>query len=80
MAEKLAILIKKVEELLDLLDKLKQEKRDLTSENRQVLKELSKAKKEYNRLKIASADKNEKVRTKLTGIFERLERLEELTS
>lgn len=80
MAEKLAILIEKVEKLLEMLDSFKKENLELKNNNSMLLKELTKVKKDNNSLKITAADKNDKVKTKLTGIVNRLEKLEELAS
>ncbi len=80
MPEKLATLIEKVEKLLDLHESLKEENLELKDKNHKLIRELNKFRKEFDLIKVNSADKNERVRSKLTGIVERLEKLEELAS
>ena len=78
MESKLQLLAKKVEKVIDPLDRLKRENATLKSENAGLKTELAGIQKEYNELKLGTADRSDSVKTKLTSVLNRLEELENL--
>ncbi len=78
MSEKLELMFEKVEQVLALLDRTKAEKASLQDENKLLKTELTKIRKEYNSLRLEVTDQNDKVKSKLVGILDRLDQLEDL--
>lgn len=78
MSEKLELMFEKVEQVLALLDRTKAEKASLQDENKLLKTELTKIRKEYNSLRLEVTDQKDKVKSKLVGILDRLDQLEDL--
>ena len=78
MADKLDLLIGKIEALLQRVESTSAENKVLKTENRQLRSELDKTHKRYDRIGVQSADHSATVKSKLAGILDRLEQLEEL--
>ncbi|MFQ5452769.1 MAG: hypothetical protein ACE5D6_01105 [Candidatus Zixiibacteriota bacterium] len=78
MEEKLNLLSQKIDQFISSLNNLKEENLLLKKENKSLKSEIGKFKKEYNNIKLNSSDKSDEIKTKLSGILNRLEQLEEL--
>ncbi|HWR82335.1 MAG TPA: cell division protein ZapB [Candidatus Deferrimicrobium sp.] len=76
--EKLDLLAKRVEQLVAVLQNVKQENLVLKQENAGLAAELAALKAECRELRLGRADRSEQVRTRLTAILGRLEELESL--
>ena len=80
MADKLAMLSQKVDEVLKRLEELRAENTTLKAENVNLSSELSKLKKEYSELTLNKNDQADAVRTRLASVLERLNQLEALSA
>jgi regulator of replication initiation timing len=80
MSNKLNLLLDKIEDLIEKVETLQESNKTLKSENRQLKIELSKLSKANKNLKLGSSDKTDVLKTRLTGILNRLDQLEELAS
>ena len=78
MSEKLELMFEKVEQVLALLDRTKAENASLHDENRLLKAELTKIRKEYNSLRLEATDQKDRVKSKLVGILDRLDQLEDM--
>ena len=78
MSEKLELMFEKVEQVLALLDRTKAENASLRDENKLLKVELTKIRKEYNSLRLEVTDQRDKVKSKLVGILDRLDQLEDI--
>ena len=78
MANKIDLLANKVEEVVKHLEALNEENKSLKKDNRALTRELSKLRKEYEGFKLNSVDRKDTVRTKLTGILDRLDQLQSM--
>ena len=76
MSQTLALVEEKVEKVLTQLERLKQKNSALGQENTELRSELAAIKRDFNRIKLAEADKSDIVRTKLVSILERLSEFE----
>lgn len=79
MDPKLQQVAQKIERMLSDLKQLEEENAQLRSDNQQLKAELGDLEKGYQQLQLASADRSETARVKLTRILDRLEELEKLT-
>ena len=80
MKDKLELLSDKVEKVCQLVEILQDENHTLKEYNTILEQDLSKFRKENEELKIKLADQSDSVKTKLTGVLNRLEQLEEISS
>ena len=80
MDSKLNQLTEKIELLITKLEKLQAENKQLKEENQSLISQMNSHKTNFESLKLRSSDDNEKVKTKLTTILNRLDQLEELAS
>jgi len=76
MADKLELLAQKVDQVIDRLESVTEENKNLKKANRELTRELARLRKEYDGLKVSLADKSDTVKTKLTGILDRLDQLQ----
>ncbi len=80
MDTKFELLTEKIELLITKLETIQTENKELKEENNNLSAELQRYKRDYDSLKISSTDNNDRVKTKLTTILNRLDQLEELAS
>ena len=78
MGERLSLVETKVEEVLELVERLNYDKAVLEDENEQLKAELTLLRKQFSTLKADKADKNETVRSKLQLVLSRIDELETL--
>lgn len=76
MSEKLELLEQKVRQVLESLDKVREDNRSLRTVNIDLKSQLSKLAQEVESLKRDQRDQAETVKTKLTSVLGRLEELE----
>jgi len=76
--EKLQQLSLKVERLIKWLEQLRQDNKNLQAENAELKNELSKLRDDVFALKQTRADQSQIVKTRLSGILDRLEELEQI--
>ena len=78
MSEKLSLIAEKVTKLIELLDTVKERNSVLETENAALKKEVKKLQNELFSIKSHDVDNSQLVRSKLTGILERLDELEHI--
>ena len=80
MGDSLSLVESKVEAVLALVEKIKQEKTALADENDQLKIELAQLRKQFSALKLQKTDQNDDVRSKLQLILSRVDELEAMAS
>lgn len=80
MRDSLSLVESKVEAVLALVEKIKQEKAALADENDQLKIELAQLRKQFSALKLQKTDQNDDVRSKLQLILSRVDELEGMAS
>ncbi|MBN1210948.1 MAG: cell division protein ZapB [candidate division Zixibacteria bacterium] len=78
MGDKFNLLEQKVDQVLELLDKLKAENRILKEENNRLLAELNQVRDSFEEYKLVHADQSNRVKEKLTLVLNRVEELEQI--
>ncbi len=76
MNDKLDLLASKIERVVERLEAMTVENRSLKQQNKSLSDELNQLRKDFDVLKLSSADRSENARTKLTNILHRLDQLE----
>lgn len=80
MGDKLTLVESKVEAVLELVEKIKNDKAVLTDENDRLKIELAQIRKQFSALKLEKTDKNDAIRSKLQLVLSRVDELESLAS
>ena len=78
MGDKFNLLEEKVDQVLELLDKLKAENKNLKEENTRLLAELTQIRDSFQEYKLVYADQSNRVKEKLTTVLSRVEELEQI--
>ena len=78
MTDKINELVEKIDRVLVRLEEIKLENSELKAENRNLKNELSTTRKAYESIRLTDTDRDDKIRTKLVGIMERLNQLESM--
>ena len=78
MGDKLELMFDKVEKVLERLEQLKDENSSLKRENDCLKTQMASLQKEYNGLKLNRVDQDDKIRSKLVTILNRLDQLEDM--
>jgi len=78
MGDKFNLLEEKVDQVLELLDKLKAENKNLKEENNRLLTELNQIRDSFEDYKLVHADQSNRVKEKLTTVLSRVEELEQI--
>lgn len=78
MGDKLTLVESKVDAVLALVEKIKNEKTALADENDRLKAELTQIRKQFSALKLEKTDNNEAVRSKLQLVLSRVDELESL--
>ncbi|RKX27592.1 MAG: hypothetical protein DRP45_00720 [Candidatus Zixiibacteriota bacterium] len=78
MAEKFELLDRKVKQVLQQLDGLKDDNTILRKENRQLQTQLTELKSDFDNLKLNHNDQSELIKTKLISMLTRIEELEKI--
>lgn len=80
MGDKLTLVESKVEAVLELVEKIKNDKAVLTDDNDRLKTELAQIRKQFSALKLEKTDKNDAIRSKLQLVLSRVDELESLAS
>lgn len=80
MGDKLTLVESKVEAVLELVEKIKNDKAVLTDDNDRLKIELAQIRKQFSALKLEKTDKNDAIRSKLQLVLSRVDELESLAS
>ncbi|MFQ5499150.1 MAG: cell division protein ZapB [Candidatus Zixiibacteriota bacterium] len=78
MGDKLTTLEKRVDQLVDLVSALRQEKQSLLQSNGELKRQIKELKAEHGQLTLGQTDQSAYVKDKLSGVLGRLEQLEGL--
>ena len=76
--DKVVHLIDKMNKAVDYIEELMQENTALKAENSQIRSELNNLKNETKKINLLSSDQSQVVKTKLAGVLERLDELEQI--
>jgi cell division protein FtsB len=79
MEEKLKAISEKVDDLITLVEELRAENSNLTTDNRSLKTQVNRLKKETREASLNRVDKKDSVKNKLYLVLNRLEELESLT-
>lgn len=80
MSKKLESLFNRAEKVLDTLEAVRLENKNLRGDNARLKAELSSIEKEYKHLRLQGGDREQAVKSKLHGILDRLDQLESMAS
>lgn len=78
MGDKLTLVESKVDAVLALVEKIKNERTALADENNRLKAELAQIRKQFSALKLEKTDDNDAVRSKLQLVLSRVDELESL--
>lgn len=76
MSDKLERLDKKISQVLDRLEHLKQDNASLKEENASLKSQLSKVQQDLSSMKLSQSDQAEMIKSKLVSVLGRIEELE----
>jgi len=76
MGKKIESLLDRAEKVLNVLDAVRSENKELRGENALLKAELASIEKEYKHLLLQGSDREQAVKSKLHGILDRLDQLE----
>jgi len=80
MSKKIESLLDRAEKVLNTLEAVRLENKDLRSENVRLKAELTSIGKEYKHLRLQGGDREQLVKSKLHGILDRLDQLESMAN
>lgn len=80
MSEPIQQLAERVDQTLALVEQLKAENGGLKDELAELRTQLTTLRKEHKRLQVANNEQAQTARTRLTGVLNRLDQLEQMTS
>jgi FtsZ-binding cell division protein ZapB len=78
MGDNLKLLEQKIEQVLSLVDRLKNQNAELQQENSDLQAKLTEIKRLKRNLKLSYSDQSDGIKTKLHSVLSRVEELEEL--
>ena len=78
MGDSLRLLEKKVDQVLELVEQLRQQNNTLTKENKSLQSELAEIRRINRKLTVSTSDRSETVKAKLHSVLSRVEELEDL--
>ncbi len=78
MGDSLRLLEKKVDQVLELVEQLRQQNNTLTKENKSLQSELAEIRRTNRKLTVSTSDRSEMVKAKLNSVLSRVEELEDL--